>query len=631
MTTPTSSSYQDEDENLSVFKNVIAVIDFGAIPQLCASVRQEREQESRVPNGSQHIVESIPCKVCLKPLFGSFNILYKVEFADGVRWLVKIPADGYRGRWDQWDAEGITSEALTMQLVRSKTTIPVPEVFSYRSTIENELNCPFILMEFIEGISLHEFWFDTSFPLEEIERRRIQALGGVASVILQLNQFRFHEGGSIVFQQGGDPKIGPVQYEDQQAMLDRPQNREDEDETPIFFSAGPFQNQKEFFTCQLDRRHVPEDKFSRGFHKLLQLFISWIPYTDHVNQPSFVLAHPDFDIQNFIVSPEGRLRGVIDWDGVGAIPDCLGNERYPSWLTRDWDPAMYGYRPPASLDAADSEENLVFREKSEDEHLGDDELIYQPEAGRHENSEDRMPAAQKGARNEDLCEDQSEATTAVRTAIPEDVKENSPEELNRYREIYQGFIAALAKKAVGKAYQNLGDESTRVLQRERLVQRTRNSLMIDNLSIAASTPMCQDGILRKIFEEIEQIDRDKYDETSNDDEEESEVGEDEESTKENIPGEEVNDFYESKDLAIAQAAGESNSTADEPKTKGADEERSPDAVEEEDSHEDHDEDPVEFFDLGSFTFEDVALALADGELDETRLARLKAGFAAFCS
>ncbi len=35
--------------------------------------------------------------------------------------------------------------------------------------------------------------------------------------------------------------------------------------------------------------------------------------------------------------------GVIDWDSVAAWPRSLGNRRYPSWLTRDWDPVMYGY------------------------------------------------------------------------------------------------------------------------------------------------------------------------------------------------------------------------------------------------------------------------------------------------
>lgn len=48
-------------------------------------------------------------------------------------------------------------------------------------------------------------------------------------------------------------------------------------------------------------------------------------------------------MQNVLVSEDGSLQGLIDWDGVAAVPRFLGNEKYPSWLTRDWDPAMYAW------------------------------------------------------------------------------------------------------------------------------------------------------------------------------------------------------------------------------------------------------------------------------------------------
>jgi len=79
---------------------------------------------------------------------------------------------------------------------------------------------------------------------------------------------------------------------------------------------------------------------------LLRFFINCIVQweAENLDDPgSFVLSHPDFDIQNFIVSPEGKLLGVIDWDGASTSPRSLGNRAYPGWLTRDWDPMMYGY------------------------------------------------------------------------------------------------------------------------------------------------------------------------------------------------------------------------------------------------------------------------------------------------
>lgn len=50
--------------------------------------------------------------------------------------------------------------------------------------------------------------------------------------------------------------------------------------------------------------------------------------------------------QNTLVSKEGHLRGIIDWDGVAAAPRRHGCEQYPLWLTRDWNPFLYRYDDP---------------------------------------------------------------------------------------------------------------------------------------------------------------------------------------------------------------------------------------------------------------------------------------------
>lgn len=55
------------------------------------------------------------------------------------------------------------------------------------------------------------------------------------------------------------------------------------------------------------------------------------------------------------MSENGDLRGIIDWDGVAAVPRTLSNKRYPGWLTRDWDPAMYGYQESMEVEAAEPE------------------------------------------------------------------------------------------------------------------------------------------------------------------------------------------------------------------------------------------------------------------------------------
>lgn len=43
----------------------------------------------------------------------------------------------------------------------------------------------------------------------------------------------------------------------------------------------------------------------------------------------------------FLVDDDANVTAFIDWDGVDTSPSSMGFAAYPSWITRDWDPAMY--------------------------------------------------------------------------------------------------------------------------------------------------------------------------------------------------------------------------------------------------------------------------------------------------
>jgi hypothetical protein len=79
-----------------------------------------------------------------------------------------------------------------------------------------------------------------------------------------------------------------------------------------------------------------------------------LPFRDSAE--GFVLSVPDLDSQNILVDDEGNLTGLIDWDLVQTLPRCVGYCRYPGWITRDWDPLMYGW--PRS-DSENSPEELA--------------------------------------------------------------------------------------------------------------------------------------------------------------------------------------------------------------------------------------------------------------------------------
>lgn len=83
-------------------------------------------------------------------------MVFPVIFSDGVQWLFRVPAAGRAGRWDSSAARNLRSEAMTMRLLRQKTSIPVPKVYAFESSLDNDFKCPFILMERMGGEALYE-------------------------------------------------------------------------------------------------------------------------------------------------------------------------------------------------------------------------------------------------------------------------------------------------------------------------------------------------------------------------------------------------------------------------------------------------------------------------------------------
>lgn len=291
-----------------------------------------------------------------EPVYGSYHVLFPLTFDIDLRWVAKIPINGTADKWDELSASALTSEAKTMRLLKRETTIPLPDILDFSPTPSNALGCPYIIMSFIPGAPLYDVWFGhrlNGTSHEAVRACRTRALDSIASAMVQLDKFSFPTGGRLVFGSDGSPSgMGPMRQVDHKAMLDRWFVHKDADDDPIYVEFAPTSDPKAFYTFMLDA-HPEQKSISKGVAMLLRQLISWIPEPDEMDP--FVLAHPDFDIQNFIVSENGDLRGIIDWDGVAAVPRTLGNKRYPGWLTRDWDPAMYGYQESMEVEGAEPE------------------------------------------------------------------------------------------------------------------------------------------------------------------------------------------------------------------------------------------------------------------------------------
>jgi hypothetical protein len=98
----------------------------------------------------------LPCQLASQePYYGSYNTGLKFTFQDGTAWLVRFPRVGYVH--DSCMDEKVAMEVAVINLIREKSTIPVPKIFAWGIGAENTLELgPFIIMEFIQnGVSLN--------------------------------------------------------------------------------------------------------------------------------------------------------------------------------------------------------------------------------------------------------------------------------------------------------------------------------------------------------------------------------------------------------------------------------------------------------------------------------------------
>lgn len=144
-------------------------------------------------------------------LRGSYNLVHIVEFDDGLKYVVRVPATGWGGRFTESAKRSLVSQVLTMRLVRKETTIPVPEVYTFDPSSSNPIEAPYILMSFIDGYSVSSKWFDGSGPTP-VEERRLNILDSLARAMSQLQKLQFDMIGSLVSEDGTpdtEIRIGP--------------------------------------------------------------------------------------------------------------------------------------------------------------------------------------------------------------------------------------------------------------------------------------------------------------------------------------------------------------------------------------------------------------------------------------
>lgn len=364
----------------------------------------ERLRSSLAPQSSN----KIELRALTGPVHCTRNVFFSLTFSDGVHWRIRVPHTSDYEPFTEAAGRALTSEVKTLQLLGRETTIPVPTIFDYCASPLNDLGVPYVITSEMEGVPASDVWWPAehvdSATLEERRRRILQT---VAAAMVQLRPFVYDAVGMLRFGADGQVcEIGKCRVRDYAEDLHTALMRSSDDDCggETFLELGPFRTSRRYLHEAHALQSVQPADLAAGCHRFLELIIrctppslgpsstsstiipqsssptgnlgcSWlqrlrpaartigrlfafalesrrgavhVPPAPRSRDPaeSFVLGHPDFDLRHFLVSPtDGTLLGIVGWEGVQTAPRGLGWARYPGWITRDWDPAMYSGAP----------------------------------------------------------------------------------------------------------------------------------------------------------------------------------------------------------------------------------------------------------------------------------------------
>ncbi|KAK0186536.1 kinase-like domain-containing protein [Armillaria mellea] len=362
------------------------------------------------------------------PMKGSFNLVYIITFPDGQKWVARISEPS------STDPRNFESTVGTMRLISQKTSIPLPIIHAYDSGSNNSLGFPYMLTSFIEGVPLSSLWTKQGALNGENRRHIFQQ---IAEYMAQFRTLEFTQIGTLEFS-GCDSSsytIGPLR---------------EIKEGKVIYEIGPFSTTLSYMN-ELSSTLLakPLNSSSYSFSSVQRLISLFLP-DKRFDGPPFVLSPPDFDSQNLMIDPHTfDVTGFMDWDDVYVGPREGGYARYPSWITRDWDPIMYDYEPSDS---------------SASETSSDD--------GEEEDTASKEAEAARVARNLSSCKESPATLQAHRDLYLTIYTTVDPEgaDITRYSHIFEavhiallqpemsaGIIAKLIKYIFKKNWLAMGD------------------------------------------------------------------------------------------------------------------------------------------------------------------------------
>lgn len=271
---------------------------------------------------------------------GAFNKIYKVQFL-GYTFILRVSlptAPGLKTR----------SEVATLDWVSRRTDLPLPHVFAYDPTRNNDIGFEWMLMTELPGHSLNKLWTKLSMTHKTALVKRLvdfqasmwkNQLSGIGNLyhpfivtgfMPLMKTERTENSLRDVFTQ---PRMGQIVSLD---FLWGNRARQN-------VNRGPFSCSLDWINARLSIARAEHEEALAKYHAMadpgkeekyakedaeeilpilskLEILASRLfPCESDIEEPT-VITHGDLNFHNILVNEAGDLTGVLDWECVSALP-----------------------------------------------------------------------------------------------------------------------------------------------------------------------------------------------------------------------------------------------------------------------------------------------------------------------
>ena len=273
-------------------QQLLLTADFPLLCSIAVKLRSSSAEEVQ-ENG-----QTLTCSIdSTKFASGYHHVVVELKFSDSKYWVarIRLPTNPIHNKHVE---DSILNEITTINLVSSRTSIPVPKVYGFDVSITNPFGFRYILMEALSGHtpdeSLHE-----AVPQEKWD----QVVEQFADYYFQLSKLRFDYIGSL--------SSGP--------------NTTDELSIVPSDHGGPFSTSLEYFystrkseTRAIKAAHSNDEQWSTAAW-ILEQALPQMLVEEHVHGP-FPLCHIDLHHGNILIDDDYHITGIIDWSNAQTVP-----------------------------------------------------------------------------------------------------------------------------------------------------------------------------------------------------------------------------------------------------------------------------------------------------------------------